>query len=101
MVLFFTVTTPSGIAIGMMISKGYNEQSSTTLIVQGVLNSVSAGILIYMALVDLLVTDFMDPKLYTSFKLQIIQCITCLGSLLYVIIGKMGWHIISIDKVCI
>uniref|UniRef100_M1C9G4 ZIP transporter n=1 Tax=Solanum tuberosum TaxID=4113 RepID=M1C9G4_SOLTU len=61
MVLFFTVTTPSGIAIGMMISKGYNEQSSTALIVQGVLNSASAGILIYMALVDLLATDFMGP----------------------------------------
>lgn len=72
MVLFFTVTTPSGIAIGMMISKGYNEQSSTALIVQGVLNSASAGILIYMALVDLLATDFMNPKLHSSFKLQII-----------------------------
>ncbi|TMW88193.1 hypothetical protein EJD97_018931 [Solanum chilense] len=91
MVLFFTVTTPSGIAIGMMISKGYNEQSSTALIVQGVLNSASAGILIYMALVDLLATDFMNPKLYTSFKLQIIANVSLiLGACCMSLLAKWG-----------
>ncbi|KAK4711525.1 hypothetical protein R3W88_006038 [Solanum pinnatisectum] len=91
MVLFFTVTTPSGIAIGMMISKGYNEQSSTALIVQGVLNSASAGILIYMALVDLLATDFMDPKLYTSFKLQISANVSLvLGACCMSLLAKWG-----------
>lgn len=91
MVLFFTVTTPSGIAIGMMISKGYNEQSSTALIVQGVLNSASAGILIYMALVDLLATDFMNPKLYTSFKLQIVANVSLiLGACCMSLLAKWG-----------
>ncbi|XP_055804140.1 zinc transporter 3-like [Solanum dulcamara] len=91
MVFFFTVTTPSGIAIGMMISKGYNEQSSTALIVQGVLNSASAGILIYMALVDLLATDFMDPKLHSSFKLQIIANVSLvLGACCMSLLAKWG-----------
>ncbi|KAK4347654.1 hypothetical protein RND71_033993 [Anisodus tanguticus] len=91
MVLFFTLTTPTGIAIGMMISKCYNEQSSAALIVQGVLNSASAGILIYMALVDLLATDFMDLKLQTSFKLQIIANVSLvLGACCMSLLAKWG-----------
>ncbi|KAM3362740.1 zinc transporter 5 [Capsicum galapagoense] len=91
MVLFFTLTTPTGIAIGMMITKGYNDQSSAALIVQGVLNSASAGILIYMALVDLLATDFMDPKLHTSFKLQVIVNVSLvLGACCMSLLAKWG-----------
>ncbi|XP_009759352.1 zinc transporter 1-like [Nicotiana sylvestris] len=91
MVLFFTLTTPSGIGIGMMISKGYNEQSSAALIVQGVLNSASAGILIYMALVDLLAKDFMDPNLHTNFKLQILANVSLvLGASCMSLLAKWG-----------
>lgn len=54
MVLFFSLTTPTGIAVGIGISKIYDESSPTALIVQGLLNSASAGILTYKALVDLL-----------------------------------------------
>ncbi|CAN4083679.1 unnamed protein product [Withania somnifera] len=91
MVLFYTLTTPTGIAIGMMISKGYDEQSSAALIVQGFLNSASAGILIYMALVDLLATDFMDPKLHTSFKLQLIANLSLvMGASCMSLLAKWG-----------
>lgn len=72
MILFFSLTTPSGIAIGISISKVYHEHSPKALIVEGALNSASAGILIYMALVDLLAADFMNPKLQTKFKLQLV-----------------------------
>ncbi|KAK2635023.1 hypothetical protein Ddye_029815 [Dipteronia dyeriana] len=71
MVLFFSLTTPIGIGIGIGISRFYNENSSTALIVEGILNSASAGILIYMALVDLLAADFMNPRMQSNFKLQI------------------------------
>ncbi|KAI5678259.1 hypothetical protein M9H77_09209 [Catharanthus roseus] len=71
MVLVFSSTTPTGITIGIAISKSYNEYSPKALIVQGSLNLTSAGILIYMALVDLLATDFMNPKLLSNFKLQL------------------------------
>lgn len=71
MVLFFSLTNPIGIAIGMAISKIYNENSPTALAVEGVLNSASAGILIYMALVDLLAADFMNPNLQKNFRLQL------------------------------
>ncbi|XP_008799797.2 zinc transporter 8-like [Phoenix dactylifera] len=70
MILFFSLTTPVGIAIGFGISSVYNENSPTALIVEGILNSVAAGILIYMALVDLLAEDFMNPRVQSKGKLQ-------------------------------
>ncbi|KAJ4850711.1 hypothetical protein Tsubulata_005619 [Turnera subulata] len=71
MVIFFSLTTPIGIAIGMGIASGYNEDSPRALIVQGLLDSASAGILIYLALVDLLAADFMNPKVQNSGVLQL------------------------------
>ncbi|KAK7271350.1 hypothetical protein RJT34_27165 [Clitoria ternatea] len=71
MATFFSLTTPIGIAIGMGVSSVYKENSPTALIVEGVFNSASAGILIYMALVDLLAADFMSPKLQSNLKLQV------------------------------
>ncbi|KAL5811523.1 hypothetical protein ACOSQ3_028262 [Xanthoceras sorbifolium] len=71
MAAFFSLTTPVGIAIGIGISSVYKESSPTALIVEGSLNSASAGILIYMALVDLLAADFMDPRMQNNFRLQL------------------------------
>ncbi|KAJ7960196.1 Zinc transporter protein [Quillaja saponaria] len=71
MVLFFSLTTPVGIAIGIGISHVYNENSPTALIVEGILNAASAGILIYMSLVDLLAADFMNPRMQSSGRLLI------------------------------
>ncbi|KAI4351084.1 hypothetical protein L6164_005470 [Bauhinia variegata] len=66
MTLFFSLTTPVGIGIVMAITKGYDEDSSTALIVEGILNAASAGILIYMSLVD-----FINPRMQNSGRLQI------------------------------
>ena len=41
----------------------------------GLLNAASAGLLHYMALVELLAADFMGPKLQGSVRLQLI-CLT-------------------------
>ncbi len=55
MVVFFALTTPIGIAIGIGIqSKAYNPKSVASLLVSGILDSVSGGILIYVALVNLI-----------------------------------------------
>ncbi|KAG6507007.1 hypothetical protein ZIOFF_032342 [Zingiber officinale] len=69
--LFFSLTTPAGVVIGIGISSVYNENSPSSLITQGILDSVAAGILIYMALVDLLAADFMNPKVQSNVKLQV------------------------------
>ncbi|EOX93206.1 Zinc transporter 5 precursor [Theobroma cacao] len=71
MALFFSLTTPVGIAIGIGISSMYHESSPKALIVEGIFNEASAGILIYMALVDLLAADFMNPKLQNNGMLQV------------------------------
>jgi zinc transporter 1/2/3 len=71
MATFFSLTTPLGIAIGIGISSVYNDNSPTSLIVEGVFDAASAGILIYMALVDLLAADFMNPRVQSNLKIQL------------------------------
>lgn len=50
----FAITTPIGIAIGMAIHTTYSSTSTTALWVQGILNCVAGGILLYTGLVELL-----------------------------------------------
>ena len=71
MAFFFSVTTPLGIAIGIGIASSYRENSPTALLVEGIFDSTSAGILIYMSLVDLIAADFLSRRLQTNFKLQL------------------------------
>lgn len=71
MMLFFSLTTPIGIGVGIGISSVYKENSPKALIVEGIFNSASAGILIYMALVDLLAADFMNPRMQSNVRLQL------------------------------
>ncbi|XP_076907629.1 putative zinc transporter 10 [Bidens hawaiensis] len=70
MIFLFSVTTPFGIALGIALSKTYKENSPSALITVGLLDASSSGLLIYMALVDLLAADFMGPKLQGNIKLQ-------------------------------
>ncbi|MCO5548349.1 hypothetical protein L7F22_001806 [Adiantum nelumboides] len=71
MAFFFSVTTPLGIGIGMGIASTYNENSPKALIVQGLFDSMSTGILLYMALVDLIAADFLSKRLRTNVRLQL------------------------------
>eukprot|EP00250_Pteridium_aquilinum_P015276 c22488_g1_i1 orf=166-1323(-) len=71
MAFFFSVTTPVGIAIGIGIASSYNANSPKSLIVQGLFDSMSAGILLYMALVDLIAADFLSKKLRSDLRLQL------------------------------
>lgn len=89
MVLFFSVTTPFGIALGIALSKVYEENSPTALIVIGVLNAASTGLLNYMALVDLLAADFMGPRLQADAKLQSWAYVA-------VLLGAGGMSVISL-----
>lgn len=70
MAFLFALTTPFGIFLGIALSSIYKDNSPTALITVGLLNACSAGMLIYMALVDLLATEFMGSMLQGSVKLQ-------------------------------
>jgi len=50
--VLFGLTTPLGIAVGLGVRTTYNPGSATASIVSGVLDSLSAGILIYTGLVE-------------------------------------------------
>ncbi|GAB2220305.1 hypothetical protein Droror1_Dr00007949 [Drosera rotundifolia] len=78
MVFFFSVTTPGGIVLGILLQHVYDENSPMALIVVGVLNAISAGLLIYMALVDLLAAEFKGPRLQRNMKLQFVSYIVAL-----------------------
>ncbi|KAL3753182.1 hypothetical protein ACJRO7_000565 [Eucalyptus globulus] len=81
MALFFSLTTPAGIAIGIGISDTYDESSQRALIIEGVFNAASAGILVYMALVDLLAADFMSAKVQGNGRLQLLcNCFLLFGA---------------------
>ncbi|MQM12744.1 hypothetical protein Taro_045662 [Colocasia esculenta] len=76
MAIFFAVTTPVGIAVGAVLSSSYNPDSPRALVVEGLLDSVSAGILIYMALVDLIAADFHTHSMRSSgARLQGFSCL--------------------------
>uniref|UniRef100_K7M5W1 Uncharacterized protein n=1 Tax=Glycine max TaxID=3847 RepID=K7M5W1_SOYBN len=72
---FFALTTPLGVA------SVFNPYSPGALITEGILDSLSAGILVYMALVDLIAADFLSKKMPCNFRLQIIcYCLLFLGA---------------------
>ena len=54
----FALTTPVGIAIGLAVGSAYNANSPAALGVEGTFNAISAGILLYNGLVDLIVPSF-------------------------------------------
>ncbi|XP_010437817.1 PREDICTED: zinc transporter 9 [Camelina sativa] len=81
MAFFFAITTPIGVAVGTAIASFYNSYSVAALVAEGVLDSLSAGILVYMALVDLIAADFLSKKMSVDFKLQIVSyCFLFLGA---------------------
>jgi zinc transporter 1/2/3 len=88
LVFFFSTTTPFGIALGLALTRVYSDTSPTALIVVGLLNAASAGLLHYMALVDLLAADFMGPKLQSSVRLQLV-------SFLAVLLGAGGMSVMA------
>ncbi|KAK7351273.1 hypothetical protein VNO77_10593 [Canavalia gladiata] len=81
MACFFALTTPVGVGIGTGIASVYNPHSPGALVVEGVLDSLSAGILVYMALVDLIAADFLSKRMSCNFRLQIVSyCMLFLGA---------------------
>lgn len=71
MAFFFAITTPLGVGIGAGIASSYNANSPRALVLEGLLDSISAGILIYMALVDLIANDFLNRSMKYNVHLQV------------------------------
>lgn len=66
MALAYACTTPVGIAIGLGVRLSYDPNSQRALISAGVFDAVSAGLLIYSGMVELLAHDFIHGEMRTA-----------------------------------
>lgn len=62
LVVAFGTTAPFGQALGLATRGSYDPNSAFGLIIVGVFNAISSGLLIYAALVDLLAEDFLSEE---------------------------------------
>ncbi|KAI6777244.1 hypothetical protein HG530_001189 [Fusarium avenaceum] len=62
LVFAFGCTAPIGQAIGIASRNSYDPEGELGLIMVGVFNSISSGLLIYAALVNLMVEDFLSEE---------------------------------------
>ncbi len=90
MLAFYSLTTPIGVAIGLGIHQSYNENSRSNLLVTGILDSISAGILIYDALVNIITPHVACPLFRATNHLrQFAQLIALwLGAALMAVLGR-------------
>ena len=58
--LIYSSSAPIGIAIGIGIANSYEPNSTRALITQGTFDSVSAGILLYVAFVQMMAAEFSE-----------------------------------------
>lgn len=86
----YGLTTPIAIAIGLGLRTQYNAASQTANIVSGVLDSISAGILIYTGFVELLARDFLFNPDRTNDDRQLTFMVVCvlLGAGIMALLGK-------------
>lgn len=86
----YGLTTPIAIAIGLGVRTTYNPSSNTANIVSGVLDSISAGILIYTGFVELLARDFLfnPDRPNDNRQLTFMVCCVLLGAGLMALLGK-------------
>ncbi|KAJ7039059.1 Zinc/iron permease [Mycena alexandri] len=61
--LLFALTTPVGLAIGMLAFARSAQTNPSTLLIRGVMSAVSAGMLIYAATVEMIAADFVFGNL--------------------------------------
>ncbi|KAL1707955.1 Zinc/iron permease [Schizophyllum commune] len=89
--LLYGITTPVGIAAGLGVRTTYNPGSTTASTVSGVMDSISAGILIYTGLVELLAHEFLfNREMQNASNGKLAYAIICmvLGWGLMALLGK-------------
>lgn len=93
MVLAYGVTTPIGQAIGLFVHRIYDPASMGGLITVGVMNAISAGLLLYAGLVQLLAEDFLSEKSFKVLKgrkrLHAYLCVVA-GATLMALVGAFA-----------
>ncbi|KAL9580790.1 MAG: hypothetical protein Q9212_004287 [Teloschistes hypoglaucus] len=87
----YSLSTPIAIAIGLGVRQTWAPGSQTALIVNGVFDSISAGILIYTGLVELMAHEFMFSPTMRKANIRVVLSafgLMCLGAGLMALLGK-------------
>lgn len=82
--VMFSITTPLGIAIGLGIRSSFEINSPRALITTGVFDAISAGILIYTSLVELMGAEFLHSDEFENASLW-----TVLGAYVWMALGAI------------
>ncbi|KAG6374854.1 Zinc/iron permease [Boletus reticuloceps] len=89
--LLYAITTPVGIAAGLGVRSTYNPNGTTASIVSGVMDSLSAGILLYTGLVELMAHEFLFSKEMnkaSTGKLAYALCCMLFGTGIMALLGR-------------
>ncbi len=87
----YSLSTPIALAVGLGLRTTYAPGSHTALILNGVFDSISAGILIYTGLVELMAHEFMFSPTMRRAKISVVLSAfgtMCLGAGLMALLGK-------------
>lgn len=91
LVCAFGTTAPIGQAIGLITRNTYDPNSAFGLIIVGIFNSISSGLLLYAATVDLLAEDFLSEEAQHTLTKKDKITAFC-----YVLLGATGMSIVGI-----
>lgn len=87
----YAISTPIAISIGLGVRQSFAPGSQTALIANGVFDSISAGILIYTGLVELMAHEFMFSTYMQRASIRTVLTaffVMCLGAGLMALLGK-------------
>lgn len=90
MALAYGLTTPVGQAIGLGTRMLYQPGSQTGLLMVGIMNAISSGLLLFAGLVELLAVDFLSDESWDTLKGR-----GRIVAFLFVIMGAAGMAIVG------
>jgi zinc transporter ZupT len=86
----YGATTPAGQAIGLAVRGMYDPRSETGLLMVGIMNAISSGLLLFAGLVELLAEDFLSVESYQVLRgrRRVEACAAVVGgSMLMALVG--------------
>ena len=90
MALAYGTTTPIGQAIGLIVHNLYDPESQMGLLMVGIMNAISSGLLLFAGLVELLAEDFLSDQSYQTLhgrrRLEASAAVVA-GSMLMALVG--------------
>lgn len=93
MALAYGTTTPIGQALGLILHNMYDPASATGLLMVGITNAISSGLLLFAGLVELLAEDFLSESSYATLRgrRRIEACLAVAGgALLMAFVGAFA-----------